>query len=121
MAVLINGMKMPKEPDEWIEIVIFGDGKVIQTGESWRNLEDGKYYYTPTTPEKFFPAVPVPPHGRLIDADALEDMVIKEKHFCAKAAAKHETIVELYKSFGLHDAELMIEAVPTIIPEDEVV
>lgn len=71
MAVLINGMKMPKEPDEWIEIAIFGDGKVIQTGESWRNLENGKCYYATTTPENFFNAVPVPPHGRLIDADAL--------------------------------------------------
>ena len=70
MSVLIN-MEMPKEPDEFIEIAIFGDGKVIQTGESWRNLENGKCYYAPNTPEKFFNAVPVPPHGRLIDADAL--------------------------------------------------
>ena len=69
MGVYIN-MEMPKEPDEMIEIAIFGDGKVIQTGESWRNLENGKCYYTTTTPEKFFNAVPVPPHGRLIDADA---------------------------------------------------
>ena len=72
MNVLIN-MEMPKEPDEWIEIAIFGDGKVIQTGESWRNLENGKCYYTTTTPEKFFNAAPAPQHGRLIDADALTD------------------------------------------------
>ena len=74
MSVLIN-MEMPKEPDEWIEIAIFGDGNVIQTGESWRNLENGKCYYATTTPEKFFKAVPVPEHGDLIDRDALLDTV----------------------------------------------
>ena len=80
------------------------------------------YVHNPENKHEECPLIEIPDnHGRLIDADALEDMVIKEKHFCAKAAAKHETIVELYKSFGLHDAELMIEAVPTIIPEDEVV
>ena len=70
--------------------------------------------------EKSCPLIEVPePHGRLGDLDVLEDMVIKEKHFCAKTAAKHEIIVELYKSFGLHDAELMIEAAPTVIPASE--
>lgn len=73
--ILIKGIEMPKEPDEMIEIAIFGDGKVIQTGESWRNLESGKCYYTPTTPEKFFNAVPVPPHGDLIDRNDIKDRV----------------------------------------------
>lgn len=68
MGVYIKGMEMPKEPDEMIEVAIFGDGKVVQTGESWRSPDDGKCYYTTTNPEKFFPAVSVPPNGRLIDA-----------------------------------------------------
>ena len=71
MDILIRDIEMPKEPDEFIEIAIFGDGKVIQTGESWRNLENGKCYYTSTTPEKFFNAVPTPSHGDLIDRDKL--------------------------------------------------
>lgn len=79
MSIQIIGMEMPKESDEMIEIAIFGDGKVIQTGESWRNLENGKCYYTPTTPEKFFNAVPVPPYGRLIDADSF---VTELEKFC---------------------------------------
>ena len=30
-----------------------------------------------------------------------------------------ELVTELHKSWGLHDAELMIEAAPTIIPADK--
>ena len=56
----------------------------------------------------------IPPHGRLIDADALEELVIKQKYACAGASA-HGAISELHKSWGLHNAELMIEAAPTII------
>ena len=72
MGIYIPDMEIPKEPDEMIEIAIFGDGQVVQTGESWRCIENGKCYYTITNPEKFFNAVSVPPHGRLIDADAVK-------------------------------------------------
>lgn len=58
------------------------------------------------------------PHGRLIDADALEELIIKQKYACARASA-HGAITELHKSWGLHDAELMIEAAPTVIQESE--
>ena len=104
MAVLVNGMEMPKEPDEWIEIVIFGNGMVIQTGESWRNLENGKYYYTPTTPEKFFNAVHVQPHGRLIDADTLK-----------------QNTYEIYDPMGIVEAVPVdvIDNAPTVIEAEE--
>jgi len=71
MSIIINSIKMPEAPDEMIELAIYGDGKVIQTGESWRSPEDGKCYYTVTTPEKFGNAVSVPEHGDLIDRNAL--------------------------------------------------
>lgn len=71
MSIVINGIEMPEAPDEMIELAILGDGTVIQTGESWRNPEDGKCYYTVTNPEKFGNAVSVPEHGDLIDRDAL--------------------------------------------------
>ena len=71
MGVYID-MEMPKVEDEFVEVLIFGDGKVIQTGKSWRCKEDGKCYYESLTPEEFFHAIEIPePHGRLIDADAL--------------------------------------------------
>ena len=72
MSIVINGIKMPEASDEMIELAILGDGTVIQTGESWRNPEDGKCYYTTTTPEKFGNAKSIPAHGRLCDLDALE-------------------------------------------------
>ena len=48
MGVYINGIEMPKEPDEMIELAIFGDGKTLKTGESWRSPENGKCYYGPS-------------------------------------------------------------------------
>ena len=35
-----------------------GDGKVLQTGESWKDPENGKSYYTTLKEEKFFIARP---------------------------------------------------------------
>ena len=125
MAVLVNGMEMPKEPDEMIEIAIFGDGKVIQTGESWRNLENGKCYYTPTTPEKLFNAVPIPEHGRL-----RKRIVYRGEVFNAIEAARINALdgilTDRYKD-GFHDGlkralEILaneVQDVPTIIPEEE--
>ena len=69
MSVYIKGMKMPKEG--FVEILIRDDGTVQQTGQSYRI--DGTDYYTPYVGEMpvMYEAVPVPTHGRLIDADAL--------------------------------------------------
>lgn len=57
MSVLIRGMKMPTKYSIWA--VIHPDGTVeYNTGdEGWKTLK--------------LSAVSVPPHGRLIDADAL--------------------------------------------------
>ena len=55
MSILIRGMEMPTE-DEEIIIRISSDGAVMTE------------YALPITWAK---AVPVPPHGQLIDADAL--------------------------------------------------
>lgn len=85
---------MPKAPDEMIELAIFGDGKVIQTGESWRSSEDGKCYYTVTTPEKFGNAVSVPEHGRLGDLDKLEnDLRRMAKYQHGGTAAGHSWVL----------------------------
>ena len=106
MAVLIMGMEMPKEPDELIEIAIFGDGKVIQTGESWRNPENGKCYYATTTPENFFNAVTVPPHGDLIDRDAAAEKIWDDMRFPCNLANAQFFVNELRE-------------MPTIIPADQ--
>ena len=105
MSLIIKDIEMPKEPDEMIEIAIFGDGNVIQTGESWRSPENGKCYYTTTTPEKFFNAVPVQPHGRLIDADALLSLD-RQIYDGEIAVGRREYIF----CFEVEDAPTVIEA-----------
>ena len=68
MGVYID-MEMPKEG--FVEIIVRDDGTVQQTGQSFRI--DGTDYYTPYVGEvpTIYKAVPVPPHGRLIDADKI--------------------------------------------------
>lgn len=62
MGVYIKGMEMPKEGN-WITLRIFPDGQCFLY--DWcGNDFDFKEHLT---------AVPVPPHGRLIDADAVFD------------------------------------------------
>lgn len=59
MSILIKGMDMPKE----------GDFIVIRP--------DGKAYYVSANPQSAYEgeAVPISPHGRLIDADELADQI----------------------------------------------
>ena len=62
MGVYINGMEMPKK-GSWVTLRVFPDGQCFVY--SWcGNDFDFMEHLT---------AVPVPPHGRLIDADAVFD------------------------------------------------
>ena len=58
-GLYIDGIKMPKT-DKAIHLEIHSDGTVIE----WRYGDSDKIVST---------AIPVPDHGRLIDADALEE------------------------------------------------
>jgi hypothetical protein len=63
--ILIRGMEMPKENDYTIAIV-YGDGVVTEYHEDyWIRGADGE--------KQLGIAIPVPPHGDLIDRDALRD------------------------------------------------
>ena len=61
MAVLIEGMEMPK--DGFITITVTSDGRVLGNSKK----ENGKFEYLGN--EDIAKAVPVPPHGRLIIKD----------------------------------------------------
>lgn len=67
MSILIKGMEMPKkiEPELVIE---FADGI---DGTRYARL----YHYQYGSLTDWFEAVSVPPHGRLIDADAYESLL----------------------------------------------
>ena len=59
MSILINGMEMPTGNNA-VSIIIFPNGKVSLA-------HDHRF-------AEYAEAVPVPPHGRLIDANALADI-----------------------------------------------
>lgn len=84
MSVLIKGMDMPKKKNGAV-IIIYPDGRCA--------FENGKEYK----------AVPVPPHGRLIDADAL----------LADVRAHSESY------FADDFAHEWVDVAPTIIPADK--
>ena len=80
MDVLIKGMEMPL-PGTFNIIYIYSDGQVHMP--SW-----GKGM-TPTNGVK---AIPIPPHGRLIDADAvtLEDGPYEYDDWCQWALRQYQ-------------------------------
>lgn len=85
MSIIITGLEMPKE-GEWISVNISPDGKCFI--QSWC----GKDF---NFAEKLT-AVPVPPHGRLGDLDAVE-AEIREKtneQFCVNIVHAAPTIIE---------------------------
>lgn len=85
MSILIKGMEMPKD-GETIGVYIDGRGKVYE----W--LRDAI-----RDEHSIADAIPVPPHGRLIDADAL----------LGDLPVEYPSIV------------YAIETAPTIIPADK--
>lgn len=105
MGVYIN-MEMPKEG--FFEILVRDDGTVQQIGQSFRL--DGTDYYMPYVGEMpgIYKAVPVPPHGRLIDGDVAEAI-----SFTAEDAEGRD----FYD--GILYAADHISKQPTIIPASE--
>lgn len=89
MSILIKGMEMPKEKK--ITLTIFPDGRVYKN-----NGERLRGYGEDCIPWK---AVPVPSHGRLIDADAMRAQM--------PPCYTMEEIVKAFKN------------APTIIPASE--
>lgn len=90
MGVYIKGMEMPKEGNETI-LRLMPDGTVLDQYGHHLALK----------------AVPVPPHGRLIDADAL--------------ANKHRTMAyeDGGRKYSFHaSAKAWVEEAPTIIPAE---
>ena len=96
MSILIKGMEMPK--DGTMIFAIRQDGMV----EDAMGCFVGK-------------AVPVPPHGRLIDADALRQTMYHEAFETDSPMQKWDSGCWIrYKMF-----ERMEETAPTIIPAEE--
>ena len=98
MGVYINGMGMP-EYGETVTITICADGLVFEEFKE---------------PGNVFHAVPVPPHGRLIDADALTSKIFEE---CDKFQAINQYDSGLWA--GYRASAKAVRLAPTIIPAEE--
>lgn len=92
MSILIKGMEMPKS---YKDIRIYGDGRIVS-----KSLH--------TYGEEIATAVPVPPHGKCIDVDALiRELEITEEDDRNGATLLMAVFLEVLKS------------APTIIPAEE--
>lgn len=114
-GVYIKGMEMPKNCD----VCPFNVFKICLIN----TLQEGKYTVTHSCP-----LIPVPDHGRLIDADAYKAEMKKRQDACAewrddiKSGGGYGT--ELYHradSFlgAMCEAKLTLDKMPTIIPADK--
>lgn len=93
-SILIKDMEIPCEEAEPLRIELYADGTVLVIKE-----QDDFYE---------FKAVPVPPHGRLIDGDASEVISFAEEDAVGK---------DFYD--GILYATDFISQQPTIIPAEE--
>lgn len=101
MSVLIRGMEMPTNGH--ITITLSDNGEVVCNSE----VIGGKYQYR--SYGRLGKAVPVPPHGRLIDADNI-GLTDFEIILCQKGNPFKNALEMLLEK---------IENAPTIIPEEE--
>lgn len=100
MGVLIN-MEMPTSP---VLFCIHPDGKVFADLEGgWREYQ----------------AVPVPPHGRLIDADALHKLFENQWHYLQVLDWNENPTAEARQSGINWCINTMHDDAPTIIPAEE--
>ena len=84
MSVLIEGMEMPKK-ESWVTLRVFPDGQCVL--HSWCGYDEIKFEFM-----EHLTAVPVPPHGRLIDTDAvsLEDGPYEYDEWCKWALKQYQ-------------------------------
>lgn len=96
MSILIPGVSMPKD-GEMLVLCVGPNGKVLHPIEF--ATEDFLFAETGKT------AIELPPHGRLIDADALNDLLIK--------LADNKYTPKVFASWLSYE-----ENAPTIIPAE---
>ena len=101
MSILIKGMEMPTEDEISKCIIVRHDGEVSIVDFDPLVNECGYAACYPSNPMK---AVPIPPHGKLKDADAL----------IAELNGTH-----LYSDNARRVIYRKIEEQPTIIPAEE--
>lgn len=101
MGILIKNIELPRNDDEYVIITVYGDGGVV-----YGPLNRPHVRYKNR-------AVPVPPHGRLIDADALEH---DYRENAEDAWNKEASPISWADAFD--ELADMVADAPTVIPAD---
>lgn len=100
MSLLIKSMEMPTDYPLWV--VVSADGTVqYNYFNEWKTAEEK--------------AVPVPPHGRLIDADTMITSIKRQTDFLKIMGDDLATIAEVLEKGFLQE----IENAPTIIEAED--
>lgn len=103
MGIYLSNIEMPKDRGMYIAIDIDGQVYAKPLGAiEWKRLDQK--------------AVPVPPHGRLIDADAL---MLKILDYIEEYSDVDEKGWHNLKWCAMKEAEMAINDAPTIIPAEE--
>lgn len=93
---------------------------VIELDWTIRRGADGKWYAIDTNAEtsdgEWHEIIPVPPHGRLIDADALKTMWDDE---IARLLEKGTEYLDYHVNTLFSDFKHDVDKMPTIIPSEE--
>lgn len=120
MSVLIKGMEMPKTCEECA--LNYDSCACIKTGSRFFRGRETEFDPFKGRLEDC-PLVPVPPHGRLIDADALGQSIkesIDECHKWANEVEGGEMYARVSQSLGTFvELSLRVKAAPTIIPASD--
>ena len=99
MSLLIKGMEMPT--DDYIDIRVFPGGKCENARIATATTATAEHPFYRT-----FDVVELPPHGRLIDADALYDVLMELE--------KNEYTPQVFARFICNHEEIF----PTIIKSE---
>jgi len=115
MSILIRDMDMPAN---CAECRLMADGWCYSIG-----LEQREKISTVNRPT-WCPLIPVPPHGRLIDADAFSSEM-KERQTAAikwmrESVQDHDAFIRAEATVAfLSEVKLTLDKMPTIIPADK--
>lgn len=108
MSILIKGLNLPKEElnQERLTITIWANGCVTNDGD-WVRNEDGTYRKEYWNYEQFS-AVELPPHGDLIDRDAL----MKDGWL-----SLHKEVIRM-GGYAIHELPLKNPTIPVVIERE---
>ena len=117
MSVYIPGMKMPSGCEGCYFLLDCGICCMLMAANC-KHKAVGEYRWEKNERHPDCPLVPVPDHGRLVDADALDIYRREEQAWHDYELSPDDEYLEGVKD-GLHEAAKQLSVAPTVIPAKE--